>query len=94
MKPTELLHPEQRHPSKAYLVNELRRAVYVWREDGYPGLTKTTKRLLQFWFEEDHLLESEPFHFWFCQREAIETKVVDVFGNDTNKIVKVLIEED
>jgi len=75
MKPTELLHPEQRLPSKAYLVNELRMAVYNWREQGYPGVTPTTKRLLQFWFEEDHLLENEPFQFWFCQREAIETLI-------------------
>ena len=75
MKPTELLHPDQRRPSKAYLANELRKAVYSWREHGYPNVTPTTKRLLQFWFEEDHLLENEPFKFWFCQREAIETLI-------------------
>ncbi|MEM1609221.1 MAG: DEAD/DEAH box helicase family protein [Thermoplasmata archaeon] len=75
MKPTELLHPEQRPPSNAYLVNELRKAVYTWREHGYPNVTPTTKRLLQFWFEEDHLLGKEPFQFWFCQREAIETLI-------------------
>ena len=75
MKPTELLHPDQRRPSKAYLANELRKAVYTWREHGYPNVTPTTKRLLQFWFEEDHLLENEPFKFWFCQREAIETLI-------------------
>lgn len=28
MNPTELLQPEQRRPGKAYLVNELRKAVY------------------------------------------------------------------
>jgi len=75
MKPTELLHPEQRQPSKAYLVNKLRNAVYTWREQGYPGATPTTKRLLQFWFSEDHLVNGEPFQFWFCQREAIETLI-------------------
>jgi len=75
MKPTELLHPDQRRPSKTYLSNELRKAVYAWREEGYPKVTSTTKRLLQFWFEEDHLLEKEPFQFWFCQREAIETLI-------------------
>jgi len=75
MKPTEILHPEQRLPSKAYLVNALRKAVYTWREQGYPGTTLTTKRLLQCWFEEDHLVEKEPFKFWFCQREAIETLI-------------------
>jgi type III restriction enzyme len=30
---------------------------------------------LRFWFEEDHLVNDEPFEFWFCQREAIETLV-------------------
>ncbi|HOV92442.1 MAG TPA: DEAD/DEAH box helicase family protein [Candidatus Kapabacteria bacterium] len=75
MRPTELLHPNQRRPSKAYLANELRKAVFTWRNQGYPNITPTTKRLLQFWFEEDHLLENEPFLFWFCQREAIETLI-------------------
>jgi len=75
MKPTELLHQKQRQPSKAYLVNKLRNAVYTWREQGYPGTTPTTKRLLQFWFSEDHLVNGEPFQFWFCQREAIETLI-------------------
>ena len=75
MIPTELLHPEQRRPSKTYLANELRKAVYTWREQGYSGTTPTTKRLLQFWFKEDHLVNKEPFEFWFCQREAIETLI-------------------
>ena len=75
MKPTELLHPGQRQPSKAYLTNELRKAVFAWRENGYPGITTTTKRLLQYWFYEDHLMNNEPFEFWFCQREAIETLI-------------------
>ncbi|MGQ9818253.1 MAG: DEAD/DEAH box helicase, partial [bacterium] len=75
MNPTELLHPEQRRPSKAYLVNELRKAVYTWRKRGYPNVTATTKRLLQYWFYEDHLVNNEPFEFWFCQREAIETLI-------------------
>ncbi len=75
MNPTELLSPEQRRPSKAYLVNNLRKAVHTWREQGYPGVTETTRRLLQFWFNEDHIINNEPFHFWFAQREAIETLI-------------------
>jgi type III restriction enzyme len=75
MRPTELLRPSQRQLSKAYLVNELRKAVYTWRQQGYPGTTPTTRRLLQYWLEEDHLVEKEPFKFWFCQREAIETLI-------------------
>jgi len=75
VKPTELLHPEQRRSSKAYLVNELRKAVFTWREDGYPNITNTTRRLFKFWFSGDHIVDGEPFDFWFCQREAIETLV-------------------
>lgn len=43
MKPTELLHPEQRRPSKAYLGNELRKAIITWREGGYPNTTDTMR---------------------------------------------------
>jgi len=75
MKPTEILQPGQRRPSKAYLVNELRKAVFFWREQGYSNTTTTTKRLLNFWFCEDHIVNNEPFEFWFCQREAIETLI-------------------
>jgi len=75
MKPIDLLKPSERRPSKAYLVNELRKAVYKWREGSYPGVTETTRRLLQFWFEEDHVMEKEPFQFWFFQRESIETLI-------------------
>lgn len=60
MKPTDILRPEQRRQSKAYLVNELRKAVHTWRIDGYLGVTPTTRRLIQF---------------WFCQREAIKTMI-------------------
>jgi type III restriction enzyme len=73
--PTEILDPAQRRSSKTYLVNELRKAVHTWRDQDYPGITDTTRRLLQFWFEEDHIIDNEPFRFWFCQREAIETLI-------------------
>ncbi len=72
MNPTEILHPKQ---SKAYLVNKLRKAVFTLRKEGYLGVTPTTKRLLQLWFEEDHIVDNEPFEFWFCQREAIKTLI-------------------
>lgn len=84
MRPTELLHPDQRkwkdkngniHETNAYLVRALRKAVFTWRNQGYPGVTPTTKSLLQFWFEEDHLVKDGPFEFWFCQREAIDTLI-------------------
>ncbi len=75
MRPIEILDFTQRRPSKAYLVNELRKAVFTWRKEGYPKITATTRRLLQFWFNEDHIVNNEPFQLWFCQREAIETLI-------------------
>ena len=75
MNPSDILNPLERKVSKAYLVNEIRKAVYRWREDDYPGVTDTTRRLLQFWFQEDHKLDEELFQFWLCQREAIETLI-------------------
>lgn len=66
---------EQRRPSKMLLVNNLRDAVDKWRDEGYPGASETTKRLFQYWFEEDHLINEELFKFYFCQREAMETLV-------------------
>ena len=75
MKPDELLNPINRPQSKAYLVNELRKAVFSWRSQGYPNTSATTSRLLRYWFYEDHLVDNELFEFWFCQREAIETLI-------------------
>lgn len=57
------------------LPEKIREAVGAWR-DKYEGATPTTKRLLQYWFYEEHLTaEGQPFEFWDCQREAIETLI-------------------
>lgn len=65
-----------RRESRTLLVNQMREAVDTWREQGYPGATDTTRRLLSWWFEEDHLLPGGgPFRYYFCQREAVETAV-------------------
>jgi type III restriction enzyme len=66
---------EGRRPSKMLLVNKLREEVDKWRDSDYPGVTKTTKELLTFWFYNDHKINGEIFNFWFCQREAIETLI-------------------
>jgi type III restriction enzyme len=65
-----------RRPSPAYLVPKLRAAVEAWRGRGYQGATGTSQRLLQFWFGEDHpRTGGQPFQFYFCQRDAIETLI-------------------
>lgn len=63
----------KRRPSKMLLVNKLRKSVSKWKNSNYPGVTETTRQLLYYWFEEDHIINNERFNFWFCQREAIET---------------------
>ena len=83
---------EGRRPSKMLLVNKLRQAVDEWREASYPGASTVTQRLFTYWFEEDHLVGEEPFKFYFCQREAMETLayLVEVKGV---RDIKPLIEE-
>ena len=82
-----------RRPSRLLLVPKIRGAVDTWREYGYPGASEVTRRLFEYWFEEDHEIAGfdAPFRYYFCQREAIETLVwlVEVAGQ---RDVKALIE--
>ena len=64
-----------RPPSRAKLVPRLREAVTRWRREDYPGTTATTRYLLRHWFESDHEVGKEPWLYYFCQREAVETTV-------------------
>lgn len=62
-----------RRPSNQLLVTKLRDAVDRWRESSYPGASAVTKRLFNYWFEEDHLIQGAGFRYYFGQREAVET---------------------
>ena len=53
------------------LVNRIRERVDVWRQNGYPGATGTTKKLLEFW----HHNEERENRLFFCQLEATETLI-------------------
>ncbi len=60
------------------LVDELRKQVKSWRDEGYKGATETSRALLKFWFQTEHLIPKsdgsvDEFQFYFAQREAIET---------------------
>lgn len=62
------------------LVAQLRRRVKEFRDTGYAGASVTSKSLLNWWFEEPHLLPGKDtimgnFQYYFAQREAIETVV-------------------
>lgn len=65
-----------RRPSSMFLVEKLRKAVDAWRQNGYGKISAVTRRLFQYWFEEDHLMpEGDFWRYWWAQREAIETLV-------------------
>jgi type III restriction enzyme len=51
-------------------INSVRARVRMWREGGYPGTTKTTRRLLEYWTNSER--ENKLF---FCQVEALETAI-------------------
>ena len=55
------------------LVYKVRLAVAKWREEDYNGASETSKSLLNFWFNQEHLLGQTSFSFFFSQREAIES---------------------
>ena len=54
------------------LVNDIRKRIKKWRENGYLGVTGITKRLLEHWYNPE---ERQYRRFFFCQLEAIETLI-------------------
>jgi hypothetical protein len=91
--PYEILPPDQRwFPAAeemrdtAYekllppLVAKVREEVGQWRNGGYLGASDTSRALLKWWFETDHLVEQgdgtqSQFRYYFAQREAVETVI-------------------
>lgn len=68
-------------------VSELRKHIKEWRDKKYEGASITSKSLLNWWFNQDHLVygsDGNPFLFkyYFAQREAVETIIwlYDVAG--------------
>jgi type III restriction enzyme len=55
------------------LVYKIRFAVTKWRENSYKGASATSVTLLNFWFNQEHLIGQKKFSFFFSQREAIES---------------------
>ena len=64
------------------LVNQIRPRVTKWRENGYPGVTGITKRLLNHWQDPE---ERKDRRFFFCQLEAIETLIWLTEAPDADK---------
>ena len=61
------------------LVQKIRLAVKDWHKKGYPGASKTSKALLEHWFQREHFQEEngeqKQFRYYFAQREAIESVI-------------------
>ena len=92
--PNEFEVIEGRRPSGMFLVNNLRKEVDEWRTIDYPGITDTTYQLFIHWFENSHqpVFNKEPFNFYFCQREAVET-IIYLFEIKKFKDIIPLIQE-
>ena len=60
----------------AVCVPALRKLVSDWKNEGYPGITATTRTLLNYWFSADHKLSNgQLFTYLDAQREAVETLI-------------------
>ena len=62
------------------LVARIREEVAAWRAAGYAGASTTSRTLLQWWFDTDHVVQradgaTEPFRWYFAQREAVESVI-------------------
>lgn len=91
--PYEILHPDIRwFPGEADLfkhgyahllpplVDKIRREVHAWRENNYPGVSETSKSLLNWWFKSEHYFvladnTTINFQYYFAQREAVESVI-------------------
>ncbi|MXV84247.1 restriction endonuclease subunit R [Candidatus Poribacteria bacterium] len=62
--------PDQDLRQANAFINSVRTQVTAWRNSGYPGVTPTTRRLLEHWNNP----ENEP-RLFFCQHEAVETAI-------------------
>jgi type III restriction enzyme len=57
-------------PVELILVNLIRERVNAWRQQGYPGVTRTTLELLQWWRRDGR---DDRNRLFFAQLEAAET---------------------
>jgi type III restriction enzyme len=62
------------------LVAKVREGVVAWRASGYAGASATSRALLTWWFDADHLMERADgsrslFRYYFAQREAVESVI-------------------
>ena len=64
------------------IVNMIRPRVKSWRENGYPGVTGITKKLLSHWNDSSQ----RQYQYFFCQLDAIETLIWLTEAPDADKV--------
>ncbi len=62
------------------LVDKVRKGVSAWRQGGYAGASRTSRALLKWWFQREHILPQSDgsmarFRWYFAQREAVESAI-------------------
>lgn len=62
------------------LIADLRKKIKEWRDQKYAGASETSIVLLNWWFNEEHILADKDgvafnFRYYFAQREVLETVV-------------------
>ena len=62
------------------LVQRIREEIFVWRAEGYAGVSETSRALLIWWFQTEHIMYDDDgspyrFEYYFAQREALETVI-------------------
>ena len=72
------------------LVNNIRKDVFNWRKDGYPGISDTSKSLLNYWFNTEH---ANGFQYYFAQRESVET-IIYLYENQNIRSPSELLKYD
>jgi type III restriction enzyme len=56
-----------------HIINKLREEIKKWRENEYPGVTRISRELLDFWFRNPERISTH--RLFFAQQEAIETAI-------------------
>lgn len=71
-------------------INSIRSKVGAWRLSGHPGVTLTTRRLLDYWTKTDR-----ERRLFFCQLEAVETAIYlsEVAGGAGDSWIKNMLDE-
>jgi len=62
------------------LVHKIRKEIKNWRDSNYAGASDTSKALLNWWFNTEHIVPKSDgtmteFKYYFAQREAVETVI-------------------